>query len=72
MSIEMEPFYRSHTSFYCRSIATIVLSCTISEITRYIGRNFRTMWLPEGEQFEIMFNTIHGRDVRTDGHRTTA
>jgi len=37
----MAPIDRSHTSSYWRSIVTMALSCIISEIKRYIGRESR-------------------------------
>jgi len=94
------------TSSYRRSIATMALSCIVSEINRDIGRNSQFVYpiicirhpvrgpgpnivigLPFGtekleqwiyrivKKFEdtfTPFDTIHKRDTRTDGHRTTA
>jgi len=38
MSLKIALFDRSHTSFYWRSIVTMALSYTVSEIKRDIGR----------------------------------
>ena len=39
------PFDSLHTSSYCRSSATLVLSCTISQMKRYTGRETQ-LFLP--------------------------
>ena len=50
----MTPFDRSHTSFYCRSVVTMALSCIISEIKRDITRWSRHFHTPPALDAPVM------------------
>jgi len=68
-ALAMMPFNRPHTTFYYCSIATVSLSCTISEILSLISQNLKSSCDKNGILlYVITSGETKKRCGHTDGH----